>query len=110
PNIWWMPIQTRIEMLSTGMRTTVGVKVLGQNLAEIERTSIAIEKALRDVPGTKSAFAERIGSGSYIDIEVKRRAAALYGLNIEDVHSVVETAIGGRPVSTAIEGRERYGI
>lgn len=110
PNIWWMPIQTRIEMLSTGIRTPIGIKVLGTNLGEIEKTAIAIEEALQKLPETKSAFAERIGSGSYIDINVKRKVAALYGLNISDIHSVIETAIGGSPVSTAIEGRERYSI
>lgn len=110
PNIWWMPIQTRIEMLSTGIRTPIGIKVLGTNLGEIEKTAIAIEETLQKLPETKSAFAERIGSGSYIDIIVKRKVAALYGLNISDIHSVIETAIGGSPVSTAIEGRERYSI
>jgi Cu(I)/Ag(I) efflux system membrane protein CusA/SilA len=110
PNIWWMPIQTRIEMLSTGIRTPIGIKVLGANLGEIEKTAIAIEEILQKLPETKSAFAERIGSGSYIDINVKRKVAALYGLNISDIHSVIETAIGGSPVSTAIEGRERYSI
>ena len=110
PNIWWMPIQTRIEMLSTGVRTPIGIKVLGANLAEIEKAAIDIEGVLRDLPETKSAFAERIGSGAYIDIDVKRKVAALYGLNIADVHTMIETAIGGSPVSTAIEGRERYAI
>jgi Cu(I)/Ag(I) efflux system membrane protein CusA/SilA len=110
PNIWWMPIQTRIEMLSTGVRTPIGIKVLGADLAEIEKAAVDIESALRMLPETKSAFAERIGSGQYIDIDIKRKVAALYGLNIADVHSLVETAIGGSPVSTAIEGRERYSI
>ena len=110
PNIWWMPIQTRIEMLSTGVRTPVGIKVLGSNLAEIEKTAIDIESALRKLPETKSAFAERIGSGSFIDIDIQRKVAALYGLNIADIQSVIETAVGGSPVSMAIEGRERYAI
>ncbi|MGE0175106.1 MAG: efflux RND transporter permease subunit [Oligoflexales bacterium] len=110
PNIWWMPIQTRIEMLSTGVRTPIGVKVLGANLAEIEKASIAIEAALKDLPQTKSAFAERIGSGTYIDVEIKRKVAALYGLNISDVHAIIETAVGGNAVSTVIEGRERYAV
>jgi Cu(I)/Ag(I) efflux system membrane protein CusA/SilA len=110
PNIWWMPIQTRIEMLSTGVRTPIGIKVLGDNLAEIEKASIDIESALKELPETKSAFAERIGSGSYIDIDIKRNAAALYGLNIADIHEIIEIAIGGNPVSTAVEGRERYAI
>lgn len=110
PNIWWMPIQTRIEMLSTGIRTAVGVKVLGSNLTEIERAAVDIETTLKAMPGTKSAFAERVQAGSYIDIDVKRDAAAVYGLNIADVHTVIETVLGGNVASTAIEGRERYSI
>lgn len=110
PNIWWMPIQTRIEMLSTGIRTPIGIKVLGSNLKDLEQTSIKIEEILQKLPETKSAFAERIGSGSFIDIDINRKLAALYGLNISDVHSIIETTIGGSPVSTAIEGRERYAI
>jgi Cu(I)/Ag(I) efflux system membrane protein CusA/SilA len=110
PNIWWMPIQTRIEMLSTGIRTPIGIKVLGADLKAIEAAAIDIEAALRKLPGTRSALAERIGSGSFIDIDIKRKVAALYGLNIADVHALTETAIGGSLVSTAIEGRERYAI
>ncbi len=110
PNIWWMPIQTRIEMLSTGVRTPIGIKVLGADLASIEKAAIDIESVLRELPETKSAFAERIGSGAYVDISIKRNVAALYGLNIADVHNLVEMAVGGSPVSTAIEGRERYAI
>lgn len=110
PNIWWMPIQTRIEMLSTGIRTPIGIKVLGTNLEEIEKVSIQIEEVLKAMPETKSAFAERIGSGSFIDIDIKRKVAAQYGLNIADVHALIETAIGGAVVSTAVEGRERYSI
>jgi copper/silver efflux system protein len=110
PNIWWMPIQTRIEMLSTGVRTPIGIKVLGDDLAEIEKSSIAIEGALKDLPQTRSVFAERIGSGAYIDVAIKRKVAALYGLNIADVHAIIETAVGGSAVSTVVEGRERYAI
>ncbi len=110
PNIWWMPIQTRIEMLSTGIRSALGIKVLGSDLKEIEQVSVAIEKILKDFDKTKSVFAERIGAGSYIDIEVKRDVAALYGLNIDDVHALIELAIGGKPVSMTVEGRERYPI
>ncbi|MBI2602493.1 MAG: efflux RND transporter permease subunit [Deltaproteobacteria bacterium] len=110
PNIWWMPIQTRIEMLSTGVRTAVGIKVLGSKLEEIEKTAVDIESALKGVSGTKAVFAERTQAGSYIDIDIKREAAAVYGLNISDVHSVVETVIGGNIASTSVEGRERYGI
>lgn len=110
PNIWWMPIQTRIEMLSTGVRTPIGVKILGSDLKEVEEAAIDIEAALRAMPETKSAIAERLGSGQYVDIDVKRDVAAIYGLNIADIHAIIETAVGGMPVSTAIEGRERYTI
>ncbi len=110
PNIWWMPIQTRIEMLSTGIRTSVGIKVLGSNLEEIEKVSVELEQLIKNLPLTKSAFAERIGSGSFVDIVVNRKVASLYGLNISDVHTLIETAVGGAEVSTAIEGRERYSI
>jgi Cu(I)/Ag(I) efflux system membrane protein CusA/SilA len=110
PNIWWMPIQTRIEMLSTGVRTAVGVKVLGNDIRQIEEAAIAVETALKDVPGTRSAFAERSVAGSFIDISVKREAAALYGLNIADVQSIIDVALGGNVASTTVEGRERYGI
>lgn len=110
PNIWWMPIQTRIEMLSTGVRTAVGIKVLGSNVEEIEKAVVDIEAALKTLPETRSAFAERLSGGSFIDIEIRRGAAALYGLNISDIHSVVETVVGGNVASTFVEGRERYGI
>ncbi len=110
PNIWWMPIQTRNEMLATGVRSAVGVKVFGPDLKVLERTSIAIEKALRDVPGTRSAFAERLTGGQYLDFEVDRAAVARYGLTVGDVQDVIETAIGGVPVSQTVEGRERYNI
>ncbi len=110
PNIWWMPIQTRIEMLATGVRTPIGIKVLGDDLKEIEDTSIEIESALRELEESRSVFAERTASGSFIDIDIKRDVAALYGLNIAAIHSVIQAAVGGIPASTAIEGRERYGI
>lgn len=110
PNIWWMPIQTRIEMLSTGVRTAVGVKVLGNKTADIQAAAVAIEQALKTMPGTRSAFAERIEGGSFLDIDINRSAAALYGLNISDIHSVIETVIGGQVASTFVEGRERYAI
>lgn len=110
PNIWWMPIQTRIEMLSTGVRTAVGVKVLGSNLEDIEKAALSIETSLKKIPETRSAFAERVSGGNFIDIDIKRDAASLYGLNVSDIHSVVETAIGGNIASTFVAGRERYGI
>jgi Cu(I)/Ag(I) efflux system membrane protein CusA/SilA len=108
PNIWWMPIQTRVEMISTGVRTAVGIKVLGSRLEEIESTAIALEEALKKEPGVRSVFAERTFGGQYLDIEIDRRAAALFGLNIADIHAVIETAMAGLPATTIIEGRERY--
>jgi Cu(I)/Ag(I) efflux system membrane protein CusA/SilA len=110
PNIWWMPIQTRIEMLSTGIRTAVGVKILGARLEDIDKAGVMIEAALKKMPSTRSAFAERIQAGSYIDIDIRREAAAVYGLNVADIHSILETVLGGNVASTVIEGRERYGI
>ncbi|HEU4610978.1 MAG TPA: CusA/CzcA family heavy metal efflux RND transporter [Kofleriaceae bacterium] len=110
PNIWWMPIQTRTEMLSTGVRSKLGVQVFGANLAEIEEASIAIERALANVPGTRSAFADRSTGGFYIDVVVKREEAARHGLTVGDVNDAVQVAIGGMNVSQTIEGRERYAI
>ncbi|MGE0548832.1 MAG: efflux RND transporter permease subunit [Kofleriaceae bacterium] len=110
PNIWWMPIQTRTEMLSTGVRSPLGVQVFGANLAEIERASIEIERALATVPGTRSAFADRSTGGFYVDIVVKREEAARYGLTSGDINDVVQTAIGGMNIGETVEGRERYPI
>ena len=104
------PIRTRIDMLSTGVRTPVGVKVFGEDLAEIERISIALERMLRQVPGTRSTFAERQTGREYVDIVPNRDAIARYGLTVRDVQDVVEAAIGGMPVSTAIAGRARFSI
>lgn len=110
PNVWWMPIQTRTEMLSTGIRSQLGIKVFGDDLEEIERTAIAIEKVVAQVPGTRSAFAERSTGGFFADFEVDRRAAARYGLSVADVSDVIMSAVGGMNVSETIEGRERYPI
>jgi copper/silver efflux system protein len=104
------PIRTRIDMLTTGVRTPVGIKVLGDDLAEIERISIELEGLLRQVSGTRSTFAERQTGREYIDIVPDRRAIARYGLTVRDVHDVVEAAIGGMPVSTAFIGRSRFSI
>jgi Cu(I)/Ag(I) efflux system membrane protein CusA/SilA len=109
-NAWTMPIKGRIDMLTTGVRTPVGIKVLGANLDEIQRIGEQIEAVLRNVPGTRSVFAERAAGGYFVDIVPKREALARYGLTIEDVHLVLLTAIGGETVSTTIEGRERYTI
>jgi len=110
PNIWWMPIQTRTEMLSTGVRSPLGIQVFGDDIDEIERTSIEIERAVAKIPGTRSAFADRSTGGFYIDIAVKREEAARLGLTVGDVNDVVQTAIGGMNVSETVEGRERYPI
>ncbi len=110
PNIWWMPIQTRTEMITTGVRSPVGIKVLGPDLKTIEKIGLEIEQVLANVPGTKSAFAERLNEGYYLDIIVNRREAARYGLAVGDVQSVITSAIGGETVTTMVEGRERYPV
>ncbi|HEX8028589.1 MAG TPA: efflux RND transporter permease subunit, partial [Vicinamibacterales bacterium] len=104
------PIRTRIDMLTTGVRTPVGIKVFGSDLAEIERVSIALEGLLRQVHGTRSTFAERQTGREYVDIVPNRDAIARYGLTVRDVQDVVEAAVGGMPVSTAISGRARFSI
>jgi Cu(I)/Ag(I) efflux system membrane protein CusA/SilA len=110
PNVWWMPIQTRTEMLATGVRSPLGVLVLGPDTKEIDRIGAEIEAALREVPGTRSAFSERIGGGYFLDFDVDREHAARFGLNVGDVEDAVETAVGGLTVSTTVEGRERYPV
>jgi Cu(I)/Ag(I) efflux system membrane protein CusA/SilA len=110
PNIWWMPIQTRTEMLATGIRSVLGIKVFGADLGEIGRVSKEIEQALAVVPGTRSAFAERTTGGYYLNFDVNRDAIARYGLTVGDVQDIVESAIGGTSVSQTVEGRERYSI
>jgi len=109
-NAWTMPIKARIDMLSTGVRTPIGVKVFGGDLDKIQEIGERIESVLRDVPGTRSVFAERAGGGYFVDFVPKREALARYGLTIDDLHMVVMSAIGGENVSTTIEGRERYSI
>jgi Cu(I)/Ag(I) efflux system membrane protein CusA/SilA len=104
------PIRTRIDMLSTGVRTPVGIKVFGEDLNEIERVSVALEGMLRQVPGTRSTFAERQTGREYVDIVPNREAIARYGLSVRDVQDVVEAAVGGMQVSTAIAGRARFSI
>ncbi|HXF05489.1 MAG TPA: CusA/CzcA family heavy metal efflux RND transporter [Blastocatellia bacterium] len=110
PNIWWMPIQTRTEMLATGIRSNLGIKVLGQDLGEIERIGLEIEGLLQGVLGTRSAYAERVTGGYYLDFHVNREEAARYGLTVEDVEDVIETAIGGKNITQTVEGRERYPV
>lgn len=114
PNIFWMPIQTRTEMLATGIRSTLGIKVFGPDLGAIEATAVEIEKAItadqRTAPHTRSAFAERSTGGYFLDFDIDRDQAARFGLNVEDVERVIMAAVGGMPVSETVEGRERYTI
>jgi len=109
-NSWTMPIKARIDMLSTGIRTPVGIKVFGQDLAELERLAREIEGAVRQVPGTSSAYAERLTGGYYLNIEPDRGALARYGLGVGELQDVVATALGGETVTTMVQGRERFGI
>src|SRR5208283_3215561 len=109
-NAWTMPIKNRIDMLTTGVRTPVGIKIFGPDLAGIERIGAAIERALPPVAGTRSVFAERVGSGYFLDFDLKRDRLARYGLSVDDAESVVMSAIGGENVTTAIEGLERYPV
>jgi Cu(I)/Ag(I) efflux system membrane protein CusA/SilA len=109
-NAWTMPIKNRIEMLTTGIRTPVGIKVFGADLAEIERIGQRLEGILQNVPGTRSVYGERVAGGYFVDFDLNREAIARYGLRIGDVQNVIMTAIGGDNVSTTIEGRERYPI
>ena len=109
-NAWTMPIKARTDMLSTGIRTPIGIKVFGKDLAEMERLAKQIETVVKSVPGTTSAYAERITGGYFLDIEPDRMALARYGLAIGDVQEVVMTALGGEMVTTTVEGRERFGV
>jgi copper/silver efflux system protein len=109
-NAWTMPIRARIDMLSTGIRTPVGVKVFGTDLSEMEKITRQIESVLKTVPGTSSAYAERVIGGYYLDIVPDREALGRYGLAVGDVQNLIETALGGETVTTTVEGRERYGV
>src|SRR2546426_5697897 len=110
PNAWLFPIRTRIDMITTGIRTPVGVKVLGDDLQVIEKIGLELEKVLQQVPGNRGPFFERVTGGYYLDFDVDRREAARYGLTVGDVNDIIETAIGGKTVTTTIEGRERYPV
>jgi copper/silver efflux system protein len=109
-NIWVPPIRNRIDMLATGIKSAVGIKVAGPDLATIDRTAQAIEQAVKTVPGVSSALAERLTGGRYIDIDIKRDAAARFGMNIADVQSVVSSAIGGENIGETVEGTQRFPI
>ncbi|HVP27718.1 MAG TPA: CusA/CzcA family heavy metal efflux RND transporter [Myxococcota bacterium] len=110
PNLWWMPIQTRTEMLATGVRSQLGVKVFGDDLARVEQAATEIARVLRDVPGTRNAFAERATGAYYLDVTIDRDAAARYGVRVDDLDAAIEGAIGGMRVSQTVEGRERYPV
>ena len=109
-NAWTQPIKGRIDMLATGIRTPVGIKIFGPDLAVLERIGRDVEHAVLSVPGTRSAFAERAVSGYYLDIDIDREAAARHGLNVGDVQTVIAAAVGGMTVTQTVEGRERYGV
>jgi len=109
-NSFTMPIKARIDMLATGIRTPVGIKILGPDLAEIEKIGVAIEHHLKDVPGTRSVYAERVTTGYFLDFDINRSAIARYGLSIDDVQEVIQSAIGGMTLTTTIEGRGRYPV
>ena len=109
-NAWTMPIKTRIDMLSTGIKTPVGIKIAGPDLAELERLGKAVEAVVRELPGTLDAYAERVMGGNYLDVRIDRDAIARYGLSVRDVQEVVQTAIGGMNITTIVQGLERYPV
>jgi Cu(I)/Ag(I) efflux system membrane protein CusA/SilA len=110
PNIWTMPIKNRIDMLSTGVRTPVGVKILGPDLHVIQQIGEQLERTLRDVPGTRTVLAERTAGGYYLDFTLDREALARYGLTVADAETTLIAAVGGETVTTTVEGRERYSV
>jgi Cu(I)/Ag(I) efflux system membrane protein CusA/SilA len=109
-NAWTMPIKTRIDMLSTGIKTPVGIKVMGNDLEILSRIGQEIEAVIRTVPGTLSAISERVVGGNFLDIKIDRVAAARYGINVGDIQDVIQTAVGGMPVTETVEGLERYSV
>lgn len=109
-NAWTMPIKARIDMLSTGVRTPIGIKVYGADLREIEKIGIHIETILKSIKGTRSVYAERVTGGYFVDFDINREQIARYGLSIKEVEMVIMSAIGGEPVTTTVEGRERYTV
>ena len=109
-NAWTMPIKTRIDMLATGIKTPVGIKVAGANLAELERVASEVEAVIRQVPNTSSVFAERVMGGNYIEFNINRDEISRYGLRVGDVQEVLEVALGGMPLTTTVEGLERYTV
>lgn len=109
-NAWTMPIKGRIDMLTTGVRTPIGIKIFGADLKEIEKIGVQIEGLLKDLPGTRSIYAERTAGGYFLDFKLKREPLARYGLTIDEANMIIMTAIGGENVTTTVEGRERYSV
>ncbi len=109
-NAWTMPIKNRIDMLTTGVRTPIGIKILGDDIQKIQEIGTHIEMILRNVPGTRSVYAERVAGGYFVDFDLKREELARYGLSVDDAQLVIMTAIGGENITTTIEGRERYPV
>ena len=109
-NSWTMPIKTRIDMLSTGIKTPVGIKIAGEDLEVLQRLGERIETVIRDLPGTLSVFAERVAGGNYLDFDIDREAAARFGLTVGDVQDVIMFAMGGKNITTTVEGLERYPV
>ena len=109
-NAWTMPIRNRIDMLTTGIRTPVGIKVMGNNLEEVEKIGVKIENILPEVRGTRSVFAERVGSGYFIDVKFNREKLARYGISISQAQEALISSVGGEPITRTIEGRERYSV
>jgi len=109
-NSFTMPIKARIDMLSTGIRTPVGIKVMGSELEEIERLGLELEQYIKEIPGTRSVYAERVTTGYFLDFNIKREEVARYGLTVEEVQEIIQSAIGGMNLTTTVEGRERYPV
>jgi Cu(I)/Ag(I) efflux system membrane protein CusA/SilA len=109
-NAWTMPIKNRTDMLTTGIRTPVGIKIYGADLSVIEKIGAEVENAVRSVPGTRSIYAERTAGGYFLDFDLKREELARYGLSVQDAQMIIQSAIGGESVTTTVQGRERYGV
>ena len=109
-NAWVWPIKTRIDMLATGIKTPVGIKISGADLEVIEEIGQEVEAVMRDLPGTASVYSERVAGGRYVTVDIQRGEASRYGLNIDDVQDVVRTAIGGMNLTETVEGAERYPV
>ncbi len=110
PNVWTQPIRNRLDMLSTGIKTPVGLKVLGSDLAVIQQIGLSLERVLSEVPGTRSVYAERVAQGYFTDIQIDRAAIARHGLTVAEVQAVIQAALGGATITTTVEGRERYPV